>query len=221
MPTPTQDFLEDPEEWMATNVVLCQFYKVGAPLAIERMTIVELDPDEYQAYLPEHPNDPFPVFAIRNGANSPENDRFDAFFCPYENDRTHFVTLSNEASFMFTPTMDGCSFGIGSPSNNGTVIVGHSNAQRFETETSTRQMVKTQRRELKDGLAKPSIFRKKRKFFEPKSYRIDRVTRQKVAATLYGIRTGNKWKFKSLKYVTNADQHLLPITITYMGHAPV
>lgn len=213
---PTQDFLADPEGWMATHVVLCQFFKSGVPSAIERMTIVELDFDSYQAYLPDQPNDMFEVYAIQNGANRPQDDSFDAFFCPYENDNTHFVTLNTNASFMVTPTMDGCSFGVGSPSK-GTVIVGHSNAQRDQTPTSTRQMVKTQRTELKVGLAKPSFFKKKRKFFEPRNYRIDSVTGQKVAATLYGIRNGNKWKFQAMKYVTNADQGQLPIRIGYMG----
>src|ERR1051326_3533715 len=37
-----------------------------------------------------------------------------AFYVPWDNDRTWTLQLDNQADFCFTPTLDGCSFVIGS-----------------------------------------------------------------------------------------------------------
>ncbi len=225
MATPTEDFLADPEGFMMSHIVICQFFKAGlAPNGVERMTIVEQDLDDYYGSTDDQPDAQFPIYTVIDGSNRPPTDRFDAFFCPYANDTTNFTTLTATARYMFTPTMDGCSFGIGSPSGNGTVIVGHSNAQRNQTATSTRPMEITQKAELKATLlpqykAKRSPFKKKYKIFEPRKYRIDSVTQQRISATLYGIRNGNKWKFHVIKFIPNPGT--LPIHIEYKDHAKV
>jgi hypothetical protein len=52
---------------------------------------------------------------------------FAAFFCPYEPNKTLGTTVTNGARLMFTAEMDGCSFGIGSPANDGSRLVYHAN----------------------------------------------------------------------------------------------
>ncbi|OUS06208.1 hypothetical protein A9Q81_03480 [Gammaproteobacteria bacterium 42_54_T18] len=55
-----------------------------------------------------------------------------AYWCPYNADQVHAVTLGSDADFMFTATMNGCSFGIGSPSPDGAVRVAHANTTEHE-----------------------------------------------------------------------------------------
>lgn len=52
-----------------------------------------------------------------------------AYFCGYEQNKTIPLTLKNAAMWMFTVTMDGCTFGVGSQSrgNLGSVRVAHAN----------------------------------------------------------------------------------------------
>jgi hypothetical protein len=71
-------------------------------------------------------------------------DEFAAYWCPYKEDRVFAVTLHDEADRMFTPTMNGCSFGVGIPSIDGAVRVAHANSEgvkpieKFDLETSTK-----------------------------------------------------------------------------------
>jgi hypothetical protein len=55
-----------------------------------------------------------------------EEGAFPAFICNYEQNQVHQQTLGNDPRFMFTPTMNGCTFGIGSPAE-GALIVTHAN----------------------------------------------------------------------------------------------
>ena len=63
---------------------------------------------------------------------STESDKFQAYWCPYGGDSVHSVTLASEADLMLTAKMDGCSFGVGQPGNDGTVRVAHANVQESE-----------------------------------------------------------------------------------------
>jgi hypothetical protein len=57
------------------------------------------------------------------------DDAFETYWVPYAQDTPGLLTmLGNDAEFMFTAKMTGCSFGIGSHAGNGVVGVAHSNA---------------------------------------------------------------------------------------------
>jgi len=59
-----------------------------------------------------------------------------AYWCPYaQNDMRHTM-LGNLARYVFTPTMDGCSLGIGSYNGNGGRRVTHINSARSGTALS-------------------------------------------------------------------------------------
>lgn len=55
---------------------------------------------------------------------------FEAFFCPYNDDALHLLVVDAAANLMFTPTMNGCSFGVGSATTEGPRLVGHVNVSR-------------------------------------------------------------------------------------------
>lgn len=50
-----------------------------------------------------------------------------AYFCGYEQNKTIALTLGNDVDWMFTVTMDGCTFGVGSQVPGGAVRVAHAN----------------------------------------------------------------------------------------------
>src|SRR5690606_4694771 len=51
------------------------------------------------------------IYEIREPAQGGTGDIFMGYWCPYEIDKTRYVTLTGAADYMFTATMDGCSFG--------------------------------------------------------------------------------------------------------------
>jgi hypothetical protein len=53
-----------------------------------------------------------------------------AYYCQYEDDVANYVFLGDEAEYMFTPSVSGCTFGIGSRTDKGGVLVGHANAKK-------------------------------------------------------------------------------------------
>jgi len=66
-----------------------------------------------------------------NGANA-EGD-FVGYFCYYETDEVHLLVVDKDADLMFTPTMNGCSFGVGAANAKGARMVGHANVSRVDS----------------------------------------------------------------------------------------
>jgi hypothetical protein len=58
---------------------------------------------------------------------TPDGRTFRSYFCPYRQNDTLGATISRDADFMFTATMDGCSLGIGSSGADGSRLIYHSN----------------------------------------------------------------------------------------------
>jgi hypothetical protein len=52
---------------------------------------------------------------------------FLAYICDYEPGKLSYQVLSTEAKFCFTTTINGCTFTLGMPSGDGTLIVSHTN----------------------------------------------------------------------------------------------
>ena len=71
----------------------------------------------------------FPLYVLQpTQENNPKG--FPIFWCPYTQGQTRHINLNgNDAKFMFTEPMSGCTFALGTRSFNGkTMIVSHSNA---------------------------------------------------------------------------------------------
>lgn len=129
-------------------------------------------------------------------AQNAGGDIFMGYWCPYEINKTRYVTLSGAADFMFTATMDGCSFGIGTAASDGTVTVSHSNSAQDDTATSHKPMIEAQKRKLR------SLLGGKSKVFDPGDYRSRGVFNKKadVSAMTFGVRDGKKWKFYAHRF---------------------
>jgi hypothetical protein len=56
--------------------------------------------------------------------------RMKVYYCPYNGGEIHMIVLGGSADLMITPTMDGCSFGVGSATSEKYRLVGHVNVTR-------------------------------------------------------------------------------------------
>src|ERR1700722_12740745 len=140
-----------------------------------------------------------PAYFIRDGRK--KLDSFSAYWCSYKTDELHYVTLGKDADYRFAPTMDGCSFGIGQSTTDGSVIVSHVNSARLDTAKSKDAMIKDQRTQLKDflngcgGVAK---------LFEPGDYRSRKTgffsSETGLCTTTFGVRGSSGWKFYAHRY---------------------
>jgi hypothetical protein len=140
---------------------------------------------------------------------------FSGYWCSYKKDELHYVTLGADADYLFTPTMDGCSFGIGHASNNGSVIVSHVNSAKLDTKNSKDAMVLDQRGQLENFLKGRGGVAK---LFEPGDYRSRRTGffswETGLCSTTFGVRSSSGWKFYSHRYRGNAMNAQWVDTIT-------
>lgn len=128
------------------------------------------------------------------------------YFCGYEQNTTVALTLGNAALWMFTATMDGCTFGAGSqgPNSNGAVRVAHANNSRMGnpqagiTTATDGAMVGRpaqrwgQKLHVTSHTGPPSIL------IEPDSYMGGNFDQK---ATTFGYHAaGGAWTFKALSY---------------------
>lgn len=161
-----------------------------------RFTMVALPADNQFYKCVDKKGRQIDVYDIREAGQGTTGDIFVGYWCPYEVDGTRYVTLTGAADYMFTATMDGCSFGIGTPGSDGTITVSHSNSAQDDTLTSHKPMIKAQKQNLRTLLGAKS------KVFDPTDYRTRGFFRRKadVSAMTFGVRDGRKWKFYSHRF---------------------
>lgn len=123
-----------------------------------------------------------------------------SYICDYEKNKTRFVMLSDAAKFCFTITMNGCTFGIGSPNSSGGVIVSHSNRASDPNQAETQ-------REITLGSHK----NRQVTMLEPSLYR----PAPRMTCTTFGIRVAGAWKFYFQSYRPNG------MTWDYFGALPI
>jgi hypothetical protein len=161
------------------------------------MIAVPADPTLYYCVTKRGKNmDLYQILEAPHDASQTTPDIFLGYWCPYEINRTSFTTLSGDADYMFTATMDGCSFGIGTAAPDGTVTVSHSNSAQDDTQTSHKPMIAAQKVNLRNLLGK------KGKLFQPGDYRSRGVFKKKadVSAMTFGVKVGKSWRFFSHRF---------------------
>jgi hypothetical protein len=138
-----------------------------------------------------------------------------SFICGYKLGEMHCVILTSDADFCFTRTMNGCTFGIGSPTSCGDVLVSHANSPKGENEQLKSTQSLFNNGGGTTGILEPSLYR-----MGGGSLGNSRETGLTIngmnTATTFGIRDRktNKWKFYFQSY--RASQTLL-----YAGVLPV
>lgn len=189
----TNDFLADPLGFMKANVVLVRYLNDFNTVNNGGVVPMTLNYSDDYTGVTVKGNKPMNVCILSDGRN--RNDAFPAFWCPYDQDRLGWTTLSRFGDYMFTATMDGCSFGIGSATKDGTRLVGHANSANLDTPDSHAPMISDQRQRLKGMLGKKS------KVFEPKHYR-----KNHGMSTTFGLKDSkHKWRFYTQRYIQDMD----------------
>jgi len=140
-----------------------------------------------------------------NPALATDPETFFAYVCPYAQDQSLSKQLGDAASLMFTAEMSGCSFGIGIPGPNGSVLVMHSNESLLATRESTAPQALGQLQRLTEGGAT-------NKMLLPENYRrVDDDNFIDHRATTVGIRKGRKWEFWYQKFQAGGDRHMMAV----------
>lgn len=116
-------FMSDPVEFMMNNVVSTP--EGGDVNKTGGKKFFTLDKLAGTAKSVERPGALIPTYMCRPGSG-PEGV-MEIYWCPYQDDTIQSTTVGNEANVMFTAPMNGCSFGVGSVTDDGSRRVAHIN----------------------------------------------------------------------------------------------
>jgi hypothetical protein len=116
---------------------------------------------------------------------------FDAYVCDYGRNQINYQVLGNEADFCFTITMNGCTFGVGTPASDGSLLVSHGNLAELEGHRLD-PVGNQAERQLAVG---HQLHGEGASYLTPDMYRGD-----KANVTMFGIRVSGAWKFYYQRY---------------------
>lgn len=211
----TQEFLNDPIGFTQTNILLIspgcdtnmpELYKDAVRNFRIVATGIRVAAGNGQVYQ-----------LVPAGENA--NPVIAAYFCPYSENNAWFTMLGNNARFMFTATVDGCTFGIGSDGGNGAVRVGHANfstiGQKWDrVGQGLERQNSAQRETLKWHLGHWQGT--KVNLINPENY-VDYTDPSHQAATIFGVRNHlSKWTFYTQKYVDGVQPFVLKGVDSYV-----
>lgn len=134
------------------------------------------------------------VYALKHCG---QNDQgFSSYICDYQENEINYQVLDKEADFCFTITMNGCTFGIGSPTSDGSILVTHCN-----TRTNTENGLLDGDQQNRQRTLALAFHGSNTGLFEPSSYR-----KNKENATTFGIRSKGEWQFYYQSYSYSGNQ---------------
>lgn len=128
--------------------------------------------------------------------------KFKAYVCDFEANQINYQVLGKAAEFCFTITMNGCTFGIGAPTVDGSVLVTHGNmGGQAAPQLEMGQFMHT-------GGVNTT-------FVQPGDYlKYDGGNSGRANITTFGLRDGNKWKFYYQRYATLGNQRMRHLGVT-------
>jgi hypothetical protein len=195
------DFMRNPRTFMNANVVLQMVPNEPQPeeytdLLYKVITVVVC---EGKATIDNLPDGKVCWMRLARA----EEAGLRVYWCPYVQNGTKEAMLANEALYVFTPTMNGCTFGVGSYVGNGIRRVAHVNAGRVGAdaeatrgEAGARLLQSTEQARIardKLGLTASLI--------NPGDYQPDEVGGMGMQSTTFGQHdSGGDWSFYTLKY---------------------
>ena len=118
-------------------------------------------------------------------------DGFASYVCDYGRNEINYQVLGKEADFCFTITINGCTFGVGSPTEDGSVLVSHGNLAELQG-TSQDPEGDQAARQLAVG---HQLHGDGATYLTPDMYRDG-----KANVTMFGMRVGSAWKFYYQRY---------------------
>lgn len=210
MPTPTENFVDNPVAFMRQNVVT-----VDINLTLGGIYRFKLESkDEYTADL-EATGAPIGVYQLQRDNNI--QDTFESYWLPYQNDRMFHLELRNNAKFLFTPRMDGCTFAASDIQEQKTGFIGlFSKKQHFMTVShlNMQQQNGEVDQHLMDFMVRRLHGNARTKVLKRSNYLDPVMTQQDQRDTTYktttfGVRKSGKWKFYFQCYRDNMGSYTL------------
>jgi hypothetical protein len=136
---------------------------------------------------------PSPVYYIKQAKDGDE--AFLAYICDYKEGETNYQVLGKEAPYCFTTTINGCTFSLGMPALDGTLIVSHTNMKSDKMDPEDRvTRGGTSQTDFQAEIA--TRFHGTGLMVDPTVYWSggDYVGGRKINITVFGINDGG-WKF--------------------------
>jgi hypothetical protein len=191
-----KDFLKTPLDFMEDNLVIPTAGVLGdeTPSMENVQTLRLVDTNTMVKCLIPNKNGSIKKWRLEPAKNGDEN-AFDAYWLNYRSDRTYTCLLGKKASFMFTATMNGCTFGAGNETPEGNRLVGHANVSKETAHPMefTRQQLR-QTNSLQDMIGELGVL------LNPSGYSLPGTDQY---ATTFGIRnadTSDSWEFYTQVY---------------------
>ncbi len=185
----TEQFCADPEGFMDGNVVL-QKIANDTPAGVigVRMYAGNAKID----------NKPSGMVCYTVLANRGQTPSLPAYWCPYEQNALKSAMLGDDALFAFTPTMNGCSVGLGSSTGSGAQMMSHSNAGAIGAEWESEglgvaraRQSQSQHNQLRFKLGNSALI------LGPEDYRPNAV----MESTTFAVHAlGRPWTLNTLTY---------------------
>ena len=149
-------------------------------------------------------DNPCNVYSLSKAADS-DTTVIHAYFCDYTGGQIRHQILSKAAAICFTITMDGCTFGIGSSTPTGCVLVTHANATGAHPDIAdlgerAAANIQTQKDWTLADLGADATL------LEPTAYR----PAGEQIATTFGVREGSGWDFYYQSYRRLATRYPTP-----------
>lgn len=211
-------FKRDPVKFLEGNLVVCtyagsttlnldKFETTQAYLVDEGIKTLALEVYPSNLVVARKLGDDLPAYRIMpaSAVGATGGATFTSYICPYNQSYSFGITIADKADFMVTPQMDGCTFGVGSPTSSGARLVYHANCGGNKALQASR--IQT---------VLPGA-----KLWEKDQYMQERLNgyygfRQFLKTTLIGVRnnTSGRWNFYSQVYewVAKAD----PVTGVFL-----
>jgi len=194
-----KQFHDDPRQFMQDNIVTCP----DNPANLPGNKIVKVTIEAHGAAVIT--NKPDGAVYVLTFADEP--DSLDVYWCPYYNNDVGSAMLGTDADYVFTVSMNACSFGVGSYAAPGVVRVAHANSansansygigSQGDIVPAMTQQAKVQRAFLYGAKATSSIIA-----FD--DYMIcDGSFNLRMRSTTFGELSADRavWKFYTLQYV--------------------
>jgi hypothetical protein len=112
-------FLADPHSFLNQNLVVVKEGKLARPAGHYKVNLhltADTATDENGAALSVYA----PYLSVAGDKGGVGSNQFEAWFLPWQPDKTFQLTLDNSAQFLFTPGMSGCTF-VSASGNTPTV----------------------------------------------------------------------------------------------------
>jgi hypothetical protein len=184
-------FFENPVKFVLTNLLI-PVYKNTIVLMHGGRARFALPCASDNDYLGERfRGTKIPVHTIVDGTDYGQA-AFYAYWCPFEMDQVKTTTVWKYADAMFTERMDGCTLGIGTPGNDGAILVTHVNQSKYEQRDDKSKMIRKQRKKA------VRVVGSEGRLFEPPDYRT-KLSEDGTycVSTTFGVRNpwDNTWAF--------------------------